>query len=415
MDEWWGRERLEACGFVFAVKMKLVLFSLICFIPAFVSGIAIPLDCSKGLKDQIENAEAYSEVIGDGRCVWHESKPILVLKPMTIRTIRVVLNSTNPVPLLRIFAKSVTITDFELVGNNMVISDSRMEALMQVFRGGFHIARGTFRNSTMDGVTVRSIYGGPPITGGVLRDLIGTGNNRDLVSLSTGNGGQATTKNIVVENIRAYGSRDRGAVEISDGVEDIFVRNVYAIDCYCAVSIQNRGRSELQTIRRVFVSNVIAVGSDFAIVSRVESIRHGDVSISRVIAKNCRKALELQNLDWVRVDDVRVIAPKTTGYALEIVNCKHLKIRDVSFVGGAEARGAIMVAESTDVRIAGITVDRSSNFLFGISIFKNNQETQSGLQISQVELAAVKRQKIHFAEIPEYLVGGQLLSTMRSM
>ncbi|KAJ8903427.1 hypothetical protein NDN08_004535 [Rhodosorus marinus] len=335
-------------------------------------------------------------------CVWQESKPILVLKPMTIRSIRVVLNSTNPIPLLRILAKSVTITDFELNGNNMVVLDSRRQALMQVFKSGFHIARGTFRNSTKDGVVVRSIEGSPSITGGVLRYLIGTLNNRDVVSLTTLDGGKTITKNIVVENIRAYGSRDRGAVEISDGVEDMFVRNVYAIDCYYAVSIQDHGVSELETIRRVFVSNVVAVRSDFAIVSQVESIRHGDVSTSRVFAKNCIKALELQNLDWVRVDDVRVIAPRTTGYALEIINCKDLKIRDVSFVGGGKARGAIMVMQSSNVRIAGVTVDRSSNFHFGISVFKKNRETQSGFQISQVDLAAVKRQEIQVADIPPH-------------
>ncbi|KAJ8906831.1 hypothetical protein NDN08_003317 [Rhodosorus marinus] len=383
--------------------MKLSVIVLVGLIPTFAAGVIVQLDCARDLGEQIETAEVFSELHGDGSCTWYVSKPIKVLVPMTIRKLRVVLRSSEGIPMIKILARSVTMTEFELIGNNKMVAGTAREALVQVFKSAFHIARGTFRNSTKDGVQVRSIAGAPPITGGVLRDLVGRHNHRDLVSLTTLDGGKSLTRNIVVENIRAYGSRDRGAVEISDGVEDIFVRSVYAENCYYAVSIQDHGVSELETIRRVFVSNVVAVRSHFAVVSQVESIRHGDVSISRVIAKNCEQALELKNLDWVRVDDVRVIAASTTGYPVEIKNCKDLKIRDVSFVGGGQARGAILIADSTNVRIAGITLSEKTNVFFGITIFRMFERFQPGLQISQVDLNAATGRQINIRITPPHL------------
>eukprot|EP00189_Rhodosorus_marinus_P004428 CAMPEP_0113964236 /NCGR_PEP_ID=MMETSP0011_2-20120614/7015_1 /TAXON_ID=101924 /ORGANISM="Rhodosorus marinus" /LENGTH=320 /DNA_ID=CAMNT_0000976491 /DNA_START=97 /DNA_END=1060 /DNA_ORIENTATION=- /assembly_acc=CAM_ASM_000156 len=318
--------------------MKLRVIVLIALIPSFAAGAVVELDCARDLGEQIETAEPFSELHGDGKCTWYVAKPIKVLVPLTIRKIRVVLKSSKGIPLIKILARSVTMTDFELVGNKHLVAGTAREALLQVFKSSFHIARGTFRNSTKDGVQVRPTAGGFPITGGLLRDLVGRHNNRDLVSLTTADGGSGVTRNVVVENVRAYGSRDRGAVEISDGVEDMFVRSVYAENCFYAVSIQDHGVSKLEAIRRVFVSNIVAVRSSFAVVSQVQSIRHGDVSISRVIAKDCEKALELQNLDWVRVDDVRVIAPSTTGYPFEVKNCKDIKIRDVPSLEGAKQK-----------------------------------------------------------------------------
>ena len=45
-----------------------------------------------------------------------------------------------------------------------------------------------------------------------------------------------------IENIRAYGSRLRGPVEVSDGSEHITVRDIYAESSFYGVDVQDHGR-----------------------------------------------------------------------------------------------------------------------------------------------------------------------------
>ncbi|KAJ8903428.1 hypothetical protein NDN08_004536 [Rhodosorus marinus] len=113
----------------------------------------------------------------------------------------------------------------------------------------------------------------------------------------------------------------------------MFFRNVYAENCFYVV-VQDHGLGYLQIIKGMFISNVIAINSDFAVLSQVHGVRHGDVSITSVIAKECRQTLRLKDLDWVRVVEVRVIGSRGSGPIVNIYNCADLKLRDISIIGG---------------------------------------------------------------------------------
>src|SRR5262249_50695512 len=139
-------------------------------------------------------------------------------------------------------AEGVTITDFELRGNCDSVPQKERCALMIVRAGGFRIERGLFVDSSKDGVMVD----GPEvkdkdIVGGVIRDIVGRRCVRDVVSLGGGGVHGHRIRNVLVENVCGYDSRLRGAVEVSDGTDNITVRKVYAERSVYALDVQDHG------------------------------------------------------------------------------------------------------------------------------------------------------------------------------
>uniref|UniRef100_A0A7S0G4Z6 Right handed beta helix domain-containing protein n=1 Tax=Rhodosorus marinus TaxID=101924 RepID=A0A7S0G4Z6_9RHOD len=391
-----------------AIDMKFgnVAFVATCWVLLLVSwsdaGI-INLKCQEGLAKQINDAPPFSTLIADKRCLWRINFSVLIRKSMTLSGVRLKLVSEVPRTLLKIEAPGVRLHDFVLIGNSgFADAKATRMPLLHIVAGNFYVQNGQFYNSTKDGVLVsgeRAEIINGPIIGGVIKDIVGRGLDRDLVSLTTSSAGKVNTKNIVVDNVRMYSSGQRGAVEISNGVEDIFVRNVYAENCFYAVAIQDHGLGYLQMNKRVLISNVIAIHSDFAVLSQVVGVRHGEVSISRVIAKQCRKALILKNLDWVRVEDVRVIGSQDSGPIVSIYNCANLKLRDISIGGGKPTISAISVTFPRRVRIEGITLGKHSKAQYGLDLRLRPKSATNSLKISHVDLAAARIRRIRVQRV----------------
>ena len=57
------------------------------------------------------------------------------------------------------------------------------------------------------------------LIGGVVRDVVGRGVRRDVVSISGSGGHGRRIRDVLVENVRCYESALRGAVEVSDGTD----------------------------------------------------------------------------------------------------------------------------------------------------------------------------------------------------
>jgi hypothetical protein len=295
-------------------------------------------------------------------------------------------------PLVVVQAEGVTLTDFALRGNTDTVEQVDRAPLLSVRAGGFLIENGTFRDSSKDGVEVHGGEGRTEsIAGGVLRNLTGYNIGRDAVSLSGDAGGELPLRDILVENIRCFGSPRRGAVEVSDGTRNITVRKVYAEDCVYAVDIQDHGERG-QVNHNVVVEDVYASRCQFAIRMAVRPFGHRNITLKDVTAENCLAPppLRLNHVEQLSVSNVRV-ADYTGESPITVTNCDGVILRDVIIDRAQLEDAAVRIEDCNQVFVSGVIVRGGTNGLTGIVKYRvASNETFSGLHIEGVLSSAPK-------------------------
>ncbi|KAJ8903047.1 hypothetical protein NDN08_006362 [Rhodosorus marinus] len=373
--------------------------TLRCFLVAFalllgVSRCADPivLDCRIPLKEQVKDAPAGSELLAPaGGCLWFIESSILISRPgITIRGVHAQLKDGLAMTVFNVVAEGFSIYDFVLIGNHGTVLDKLRESLLVVRASDFHIERGQLINSARDGITIVPPHDdGPDIDGGFVRDIVGMHNSRETVSLTTAKGNRRTTKNIVVENVRAYGPTLKGAVEVSDGVSGCVVRNVYAEGCYYGLAIQDHHK-ELQANRNITISNVRVKDNKYGIIFQTQpEIPHDTVRISRISSTGSRQPLLMRNVRRLRVEDVRVSAPVPGGNraAATFLNCDGLRGKDLYIAEGQSKRAAVEVDESKNVKLRSVVLGDRTSYAYGISFKIGYGLTASELHVSESTLS----------------------------
>eukprot|EP00189_Rhodosorus_marinus_P004349 CAMPEP_0113969656 /NCGR_PEP_ID=MMETSP0011_2-20120614/10497_1 /TAXON_ID=101924 /ORGANISM="Rhodosorus marinus" /LENGTH=319 /DNA_ID=CAMNT_0000983455 /DNA_START=235 /DNA_END=1194 /DNA_ORIENTATION=+ /assembly_acc=CAM_ASM_000156 len=316
--------------------------------------------------------------------------------PLTIKGVHVTLTPGVVVPVFGIFSVGVTISEFTIVGNRNSVT--KAESLIKVYKGGFVIEKGILKASSSHGVRIAPIAGRDNVDGGVIRDLVGNRNVGNVVFMTTTNGGRSTTKNIIVENIRSYDSMFKGALEVSSGVQDIFAQNIYAERCAFAFGMHDHG-GQLQNIRRLFLNNVVARNCGIGIQCRT-TIPHFDVSISGVIIENCRIAMRINNLRWGRLYDVRVIDAGIGATQIAVLNSDNMTLRDVAFIGTSSTGNAVLIRNSSNIRVSGITLGDRTSFAIGMTFFETIKSKFLSADISEINLRAAKVEEVKIVPVP---------------
>jgi hypothetical protein len=178
---------------------------------------------NRSLAEVIQAAPPHSVILCSRDHELTLSTPILIDKPLTLRGMHAKLpERLGNTSLGIVRAAGVRVTDFELHGNASSVSQDDRAPLLRIHAGDFAVERGVFADSSKDGVMIEA--GDQDIIGGVVRDVVGVGVIRDTVSISGGSEG-AKIRNVLVDNVRAYRSSRRGAVEVSDGTDNGIIRN----------------------------------------------------------------------------------------------------------------------------------------------------------------------------------------------
>ncbi|KAJ8903138.1 hypothetical protein NDN08_004250 [Rhodosorus marinus] len=389
--------------------MKGINFVLVAVVLSVVCGERIVLNCRKDLKSQIEDAENGSEILApSGGCEFVLHKHVNVTRDdITIRGLRARVRDGYPEPILNVTGDRFVMTDFELTGNADSILDGLRETLVYLHGNDFDIRRGKVSLASRDAIGIQPVWFSPNkrIDRGRVSDIVGYRNSRETVSLGnfplldfdTGDYGTEEERktvyvsNVHLENIRAYGSELKGALEVSDGVEDIVVKNIYAEDCRYGIAIQDHGVSEYESNNRVSVSNLIVFDSDFAVLSQTNPIPHSDISFKRVLATDCTRGLRMRHIARLRMDDVRVL--ESGGYFLvqrgrslnEFEDCPSLRIRDLLISGGGAQ--AVAIQQSSGVSLTGISLaeePKVSKFDVGVQFMEEKgKSAKNELEIKQ--------------------------------
>ncbi|KAJ8903424.1 hypothetical protein NDN08_004532 [Rhodosorus marinus] len=383
------------------MKTFALLFAL--FVVGCSCHEVIELNCSRDLRTQIESAPAHSELVADPTCQWTVRKMIRVRRPVTIRGLHAKLGSgIGNVPLMSVQSEGFTMTDFEFIGNVGTVAFKDREPLIWVTRGGFSIERGIMRDSSQNGITIQPMKSHQyDIVGGVVRDLVGYSNARDLVSITGYGSGEAVARNIVAENLRAYDQIERGTIEVTDGAKDVFIRDIYAENCFYAAALQDHDEFTPDSgahVNRVFISNVIATRCTFAIHSEAFIAGHGDITINGVVARACKNAVLLDRMNRLVLSDVKVLNGRNQSTQVDIAHAKYVTLRDIHFFGGVGRSSAITLRQVEKARVFGVTLGDDTKFKYGITVNATVGKTKafSTLEFDSTDLEAARNQEIRY-------------------
>ncbi|KAJ8903431.1 hypothetical protein NDN08_004539 [Rhodosorus marinus] len=370
------------------------------------------LRCSEDLEEQIESASDGDFLRANSNCEWTVDNAISIRSRITIRGVRAKLKSgVGLTAIFKVLEPGVIIEDFVLTGNKDSVKEAFRMSLILVFKSDVTIRNGVFYDSSQNGVAVRANQGASDIVGGLLENLEGHGCERDVVSISTRDNGLRGTRNITVKNIRAYKSRKKGAVEVSDGAEDIIVDNIYAERCVYAVDIQDHSKGKLESNNRIKISNVHAYRCKFAVRSETTDIGHSDIEISDVYARGCTRTMSLKNIMNLTIYNVRSEGNKGTGNAIELMNCDNLVLRDAHFGNRLGSVSAVWVKNSKNARVYSVKLTSGSAFKYGITVLATLSKDFESLMVEENDVASAKTVGIRILETnPQSNLGNIVLA-----
>ena len=317
------------------------------------------------------DSQALLDKVPDGAVVVCEqaeplvvARTIIIARPMTLRGLKARLpEKLGETPLVMVEAKGVTLTDIEMHGNYDSVSQKNRAPFVQIKAGEFRVERCKFWDGTKDGINVTLDDGTGDIVGGVIRDIEGSRMGRDVVSLSGGCGGQRI-RNVTVENISLKKGYLRGAVEVSDGVDNIIVRHVRAEDAVYAIDVQDHGAVQKGKPKpsapntNVTIEDVRAVNCKHVIRTANRPLGHANLTLCDFTARNCREPVLISNTARVRIKNLTIInEPVVKRSPITLHNCDDVELQNITIFGLKDGAEAVDKGNSTNVRIEGLMRD----------------------------------------------------------
>jgi hypothetical protein len=392
-----ARPAWRKCLAVLSARMACRGFCIAVFLCArFAPGADSPSDIfyagSLDLQQVIDAAPSNAIVRCDPNRVVTLSVPVTIRKPLTLTGLRARLpEKLGNTALVVVEAKGVSVTDFELTGNADSVPQSERAPLLIIHAGEFRVERGSFLNSSKDGVMIDGTGStNEDLVGGIVRDIVGRGVVRDTVSISGSSGNGRKIRNVLVDNVRCYDSRLRGAVEVSDGAENITVRKVYAESAVYAIDVQDHNQPG-QANRNVVIEDIYAVRCKHALRTANTRKGHANLTIRDVTAQQCEIPIQISHTANVHLSNVRVLDHESGKPAIQIADCRGVSVRDV-VVENATVKGpALLLLNSDDASIDGFSLRGQSNAINTAICFRiNRSEAFSGLRINNVSARGVK-------------------------
>lgn len=350
---------------------------------------------TRDLQQVIDAAPPHALVQCDPNQTLVVSAPIIIRRPLTLVGLHARLPAKlGRTKLLVIESPGVTVLDFDLTGNAGTVPQDQRAPLMAIYAGDFRIERGRFSNSSKDGVMITSGPDKQDVVGGVVRDIVGRNVKRDTVSIGGGDDG-ARIRNVLVDNVRAYGSELRGAVEVSDGSDNITVRKVYAEGCSYAIDVQDHKKPG-QINRNIVIEDVYAVRCKQGIVTNNRRLGHLNLTIRDVTVQDCAVALRLSHTDNLQLSNIRILGEGGQGGLaltreqqdaplLHLLDCRGVTVRDVVVENTTRRAPALLLEDCNEVLVDGVRVQGAKTQLaHAVSYRVTTPETFSGLRIANV-------------------------------
>lgn len=339
------------------------------------------------LQKTIDNAAPYATILCDRNEQLTISATILINKPLTLQGLNAALiDSLGKTTILRVTSENVSITDFELYGNTATVEQVNRAPLITIEAGKFRVERGRFFNSSKDGVEINTVRNGGDIVGGVVRDIVGEGVVRDVVSISgSGRSDGLKVRNIFVENIRGSNSKLRGVVEVSDGAENITVRTVFAENCVYAIDVQDHKKPK-QINNHIVIQDVYAKDCRHAVRTANRPFGHSNLTIRDVVAERCERPIDISHTTGLTLDNVRILDHSGEHPAVHIDMCSDVSLRDFTITGSGDV-SAILIENTGNVVVDGLTLNKGTKkFASGLNYLISKDKAFGHLRIRNVAI-----------------------------
>ncbi len=347
------------------------------------------------LRELLANAPPHSVIQCDPRETILLTEPLRITQPLTLIGLHArIPEKLGRTSLLVVEAPGVAVLDFELTGCGTTVPQDQRAPLMKVHAGDFRIERGRFNDSSKDGVAITSGPDGKDVVGGVVRDIVGRRVIRDTVSISGGDGGQVV-RHVLVDNVRAYGSELRGAVEVSDGSDNITVRKVYAEECSYAIDVQDHKKPG-QVNRNIVIEDVLAVRCKQAIVTNNRPLGHLNLTVRDATALDCAAPFRFSHTANLQLSNLRiaytagapaVALPRELPRAplIHLNNCRGATLRDVVIEGPTRAVPAVLLEDCDETTVDGVALRRTASGPTHAVVYRlATAGNYSGLRIANV-------------------------------
>jgi hypothetical protein len=286
------------------------------------------------------------------------SDSLVVRKPLTLRGLKANLPpKLGRVPVLVVEAKNVALTDIEMHGNYDSVGPDDRAPFIWIKRGDFRVERCRFFDGTKDGLMIAPEDDTEDIVGGTIREIEGFRMGRDLVSISGGGKG-LRVRRVTVENVRLVRGYRRGAVEVSDGTDEITARHIYAEDAVYAFDVQDhRGPTAPNT--RVTLEDATAVRCKHILrTANSPQYKHADLTIRNFTGHDCEYPIEVKNTTRVRIDGLVITgASAADAVPIDLTNNHEVIVRNAAITGLRQGSPQVRAVDCSNLRIEALTLD----------------------------------------------------------
>ncbi|MDY0165775.1 MAG: hypothetical protein RBS80_04480 [Thermoguttaceae bacterium] len=306
------------------------------------------------LQKVLDSAPAGATVVCDSKTQLVLRFTLVVAKPITLRGLNARLpNELGQTSLVAVEAAGVAITDLELHGNYDSVSQDVRAPLITIHAGGFRLERCKFYDSSKDGVEVVPKRDAGDIVGGVIKDIEAFRIGRDAVSITGGNRGQRA-RDLTVENVSLKRGYLRGAVEVSDGTDNIAVRNVYAEQCVYAIDVQDHGKGSAPNTN-IAIENVEAVQCKHIIRTANRPLGHAGLTLRNFTGRECDYPVQISNTNDVIIDDLKILGHKSEKFPpIGLNNCQGVTLKNVTVQSSHFADNPVRAKDCSDLRAEGM-------------------------------------------------------------
>ena len=313
------------------------------------------------------------------------SESLLLRKPITIRGLKACLPpKVDKTPIMIADTTGVTLTDSEMQGNYDTVDQKHRAPLLHLKRGDFRIECCKFYDSSKDGIMVTPEDGTGDVVGGIIRDIEGARMGRDLVSLSGGNGGQRI-RDVTVENIRLKKGYLRGAVEVSDGTDNITVRHVYVEDAAYGIDVQDHGPTKPRTGHacapntHVLIEDVTAVRCKNIIRTANHPLGHADLTLRDFTGRDCQEPVRISNTKHVLIENLTIANERVVDESpIELRNDQQVVIRIATITMSPEGIHPVTTIACTDVQLERVTCNGTTIEKPAIGAEKKKKKAKDG-------------------------------------
>ena len=369
------------------------------------AGPAIGIDAA-ALAEAIASAPPHSVLVADRSRQVTVSETVVIDRPLTLVGLNMRLEpGLAKTPILSVVSEHVRIRDFTLTGNGDSVSQADRAPLVVVRRGRFVIENGETNNSAKDGVMINPLPEFGDIEHGVVRNLTARNTIRDAVSIS-GRGNEGLfVRHLVVENIRSYGSRLRGPVEVSDGSEHITVRDVYAESSFYGVDVQDH-RQEGMVNRAILIDGVQVRDCVTAIRTANRDFGHDGLTVRNVTGEAFRRSdrwrpLHVSNTSNVVIENVTITGGPQDLPWIAIENSDNVALRNIILTDAGQGGPAVVVEDADNALIDNVVFAGKLRPERGIEYRIRSNERFGGLRVRNVVARGTQSAGIVVANLSE--------------